>query len=210
VNLNSERDDCDILHSVNRERVNSFITRSNWLYKKGISVKYTTLHAIQLYKHHSLSSTMRRDLIDDQWYLNLVAIVHVTHDHRLFISLDLNVDVIERIETTNDEKIKTRETKTIRLKMIIVKKNINVTMSDVHYCFELNSNLIFLDVLKAKRFDFRDRKNWLSVINKDDDVILQAKRQNNVYSLLQSRHFNCSNSLDKALIVKNVSLDVWH
>jgi hypothetical protein len=42
--------------------MNSFITRSNWLYKKGISVKYTTLHAIQLYKHHSLSSTVRRGL----------------------------------------------------------------------------------------------------------------------------------------------------
>jgi hypothetical protein len=89
-------------------------------------------------------------------------------------------------------------------------KNISVTMSNVHYCLELNSNLISLDVLKAKRFDFRDRKDWLSIINKDDDVILQAKRQNNVYSLLQSRHFNCSNSLDKALIVKNSLLDVWH
>jgi hypothetical protein len=47
---------------VSRERVNSFITRPNWFYKKGTSVKYTTLHAIQLYKHHSLSSTVKRDL----------------------------------------------------------------------------------------------------------------------------------------------------
>ncbi len=38
--------------NVNRERVNSFITWPNWL-KKGNSVKYTTLHAISLYKHHS-------------------------------------------------------------------------------------------------------------------------------------------------------------
>jgi hypothetical protein len=58
----------------------------------------------------------------------------------------------------------------------------------------LNSNLIFLDVLKAKGFDFLDRKDWLTVIDEDDDVVLQAKRQNNVYSLLQSRHFDCSNS----------------
>jgi hypothetical protein len=48
----------------------------------------------------------------------------------------------------------------------------------------LNSNLISLDVLKAKRFDFLDRKNWLTIINEDDDIVLQAKRQNNVYSLL--------------------------
>ncbi len=146
---------------------------------------------------------------DDQWYLNSIAIVHVTHDLRLFVS-DLNVDVIEWIETANDEQIKTRGTGTIRLEMNVADKNISVTMSDVHYCLELNSNLISLSVLEAKKFDFRDRKDWLSVINEDDDVVLQAKRQNNVYSLLQSRHFHCSNSLDKALIVKNVSLDVWH
>jgi uncharacterized membrane protein len=39
---------------VSRERVNSFITRPNWS-KKVHSVKYTTLHAILLYKHHSLT-----------------------------------------------------------------------------------------------------------------------------------------------------------
>jgi hypothetical protein len=47
--------------NVNREPMNSFTTRSNWP-KKDNSVKYTTLHAIQLYKHHSLNSTVRRDL----------------------------------------------------------------------------------------------------------------------------------------------------
>jgi hypothetical protein len=95
---------------------------------------------------------------DDKWYLNSIVIVHVTHDLRLFIS-DLNADVIEWIETVNDEQIKTRRTETIDLEMMIDDKNINATMSDVHYCLELNSNLIFLDVLKAKKFDFRDRKD---------------------------------------------------
>jgi hypothetical protein len=38
--------------SVSRERVNSFTTRPNWP-KNVYSVKYTTLHAILLYKHHS-------------------------------------------------------------------------------------------------------------------------------------------------------------
>jgi hypothetical protein len=83
----------------------------------------------------------------------------VTHDLRLFISLDLNADDIECIETTSDEQIKTRESETIEIEMTVDDKNITVTMTDVHYCFELNSNLISLDVLKAKRFDFLDRKN---------------------------------------------------
>jgi hypothetical protein len=82
----------------------------------------------------------------------------VTHDLRLFIS-DLNENVTECIETANDEQIKTRETETIDLEMIVNDKNISATMSDVHYCLELNSNLISLDVLKAKKFDFRDRKD---------------------------------------------------
>ncbi len=146
---------------------------------------------------------------NDQWYLNSTAIVHVTHDLKLFIS-DLNENVIECIETANDEQIETRETETIDLEMIVNDKNINATMSNVHYCLELNSNLISFDVLKEKRFDFRDRKDWLSVIDEDDDVVLQAKRQNNFYSLLQSRHFDCSNSWSKAFIIKNLSLDVWH
>jgi hypothetical protein len=146
---------------------------------------------------------------DDQWYLNSIAIVHVTHDLRLFIS-DLNADVIECIETVSDEQIKTRESKTIEIEMTVNDKNTTVTMTDVHYCLELNSNLISFDVLKAKKFDFLDRKNWLTVINEDDDVVLQANCQNNVYFLLQFRHFDCSNSWDKALIVKNFSLDVWH
>jgi hypothetical protein len=82
----------------------------------------------------------------------------VTHDLRLFIS-DLNENVIECIETVNDEQIETRESETIEIEMIVNDKNTIVTMTNVHYCLELNSNLISLDVLKAKEFDFLDRKN---------------------------------------------------
>jgi hypothetical protein len=95
---------------------------------------------------------------DDQWYLNSIAIVHVIHDLRLFISLDLNADDIECIETASDEQIETRGSETIEIEMTVNDKNTTVTMTDVHYCLELNSNLISLDVLKAKRFDFLDRK----------------------------------------------------
>jgi hypothetical protein len=90
--------------------------------------------------------------------LNSAAVVHVTHDLRLFIS-DLNEDVIECIETASDEQIETRGSGTIEIEMTVDDKNITVTMTDVHYCLELNSNLISLDVLKAKKFDFLDRKD---------------------------------------------------
>jgi regulator of RNase E activity RraB len=83
----------------------------------------------------------------------------VTHDLRLFISFDLNADDIECIETASDEQIKIRESETIEIEMTVDDKNTTVTMTDVHYSLELNSNLISLDVLKAKRFDFLDRKD---------------------------------------------------
>ncbi len=96
---------------------------------------------------------------DDQWYLNSIEIVHVIHDLRLFISLDLNADDIECIEIASDEQIKTRESETIEIEMTVDDKNTTVTMTNIHYCLELNSNLISLDVLKAKKFDFLSRKN---------------------------------------------------
>jgi hypothetical protein len=131
----------------------------------------------------------------------------VTHDSSLFISSDLNHDT-ETIETANDENIETRRSDIIDLKMIINDQNTSVTISNVHYCFELDSNLISLEVLEIKRFEFRDLNDRLSVIDNEKDVILQAKRQNNVYSLNQSRHFNYSNEIDKVLVTKKIDLDV--
>ncbi len=63
---------------------------------------------------------------DDQWYLNSIAIVHVIHDLRLFISLDLNADDIECIETASDEQIETRESETIEIEMTVDDKNTTV------------------------------------------------------------------------------------
>jgi hypothetical protein len=130
----------------------------------------------------------------------------VTHDASLFISSDLNDD-IETIETANDEKIETRESDIIDLKIIIDDKVINVTILNVHYCFELDSNLISLEVLETKRFEFRSLNDRLLIIDNERDVILQARRQNNVYSLNQSRHFSYS-EIDKILMIKKIDLDV--
>ncbi len=93
------------------------------------------------------------------------------HDSSLFISSDLN-DNIETIETVNDEKMNTRESDIIDLKIIINDQNINVTMSNVYYCFELDSNLIVVKILKIKNFEFRDLNNRLSIIDNEKDVIL--------------------------------------
>ncbi len=145
---------------------------------------------------------------DDRWYLDSAAAVHVTHDSSLFISPDLNDDDIETIETASEEKIETRKSGTIDLEMTINDQNTSATISNVHYCPELDSNLILLGVLEVKRFEFRGLNDRLSVIDNESDVILQARRQNNVYSLNQLRHFSYSNGTDKALVAKKIGLDV--
>jgi hypothetical protein len=71
----------------------------------------------------------------------------------------LNADDKECIETASDEQIVTRGSETIEIEITVDNKNTTVTMTDVHYCPESNSNLIFLDVLKAKGFDFLDQKD---------------------------------------------------
>ncbi len=143
---------------------------------------------------------------DNRWYMNSTAIVHVTHDLFLFIS-DLNSNDTELIEIVNDEQIKTRETENVDLDADNKK---DIILSNVHYCLELDSNLISLDLLESKEFDFRAKNNWLTVEN-DNRSILIAKRQNNVYSL---RHFDARLSKDlkeqtinKVLMIK-VDLDV--
>ncbi len=145
---------------------------------------------------------------DDRWYMNSTAIVHVTHDLFLFIS-DLNSDDTELIEIVSDEQIETRETEDVDLD---AHNETSIILSKIHYCLELDSNLISLDLLESKEFDFRAKNDWLTIEN-DDRSVLIAKRQNNVYSL---RHFDArlskdlkEQTIDKALMIK-VDLDVWH
>ncbi len=142
---------------------------------------------------------------DNAWYMNSAAAIHVIHGLSLFISR-LN-DQIEMIERVSDEQIKTRDANTIDLEMTIDEQNSSVNVSKVHYCLEMNSNLSSLGVLEAKGFEFRVQNSCLQVIDDDDDVRLEAKRQNNVYSLNQFIHMTCELSA-KAFEIKKMSLDV--
>jgi hypothetical protein len=87
--------------------------------------------------------------------MNSTAIVHVTHDLSLFIS-DLNNDDTELIEIASDEQIETRETEDVDLD---ADNERNIILSNVHYCLELDSNLISLDLLESKEFDFRAKND---------------------------------------------------
>ncbi len=64
-------------------------------------------------------------------------------------------------------------------------KYTNVHLHDVHYCFEMNSNLLFLSVLKEKDHTFNAKNSVLRMLNSDEDVVLVINKQRNIYVLHQ-------------------------
>jgi hypothetical protein len=119
--------------------------------------------------------------------MNTTAIVHITHDLILFMT-ELNSQ-FEWIETVIDQEIQIRDVGTINLDVIldsdenIKKQFINIHLHDVHYCLEVNSNLLSLDVLEEKDLIFNARNDVLQVLDSDENVVLVINRQRNVYVL---------------------------
>lgn len=152
---------------------------------------------------------------DNQWYMNSRTFVHVTHDLSLYLSFDPSDldDQSQWIETTSDEQIATHEAGTINLDITLNSKNTNIHLHNVYFCFELDSNLLFLGALEAKGFEFHDRKGKLEITNDEREIVLVAKRDNNlVYSLQQSNKlYNHHSTEMKAYqLTKSASPEIWH
>ncbi len=65
-------------------------------------------------------------------------------------------------------------------------KSAYVHFYNVHYCPELDFNLLSLRILEKKRFQFVWKQGFLYVIDNEGDKVLQAKREGIVYPLVQS------------------------
>jgi CTP synthase (UTP-ammonia lyase) len=92
-------------------------------------------------------------------------------------------------------------------------ENINVHFHDVHYYFEVNSNLLFLSVLKEKHHTFNAKNEILRVLNDDEDVVLVINKQRSVYVLYQFIEINqyeLSLSSIFSIKSKSVNMKVWH
>jgi hypothetical protein len=147
---------------------------------------------------------------DDQWYMDTAAAVHITHDLTLFMSeLDSRV---ESIETATGEKIQTRGAGIINVDVILdSNEHTNVHLHDVHYCPEVDSNLLSLGVLEEKGHTFNAKNSVLRVLDSDEDVVLVANRQRNVYVLHQPIESN-QYSLSPIFSIKPkpASMETWH
>lgn len=108
----------------------------------------------------------------------------MTHDIRLYVNPNLD-QIQEWFETANGQRIQAKGSGTIALETLIDGKNSYVHLRNVHYCPELDSNLLSLGVLEKKGFKFVGKQGLLSVIDNQGDTVLQAKRKGTIYPLLQ-------------------------
>ncbi len=92
-------------------------------------------------------------------------------------------------------------------------ENINVHLHDVHYCLEVNSNLLSLSVLEEKHHTFNVKNAILRMLNDDENIVFVIHKQRSVYVLHQ---FNEINEYDLSLSSifsiksKSVNMKVWH
>ncbi len=112
---------------------------------------------------------------------------------------------VESIETVTRKKIQIRDADTINVNIILdSNEHTNVHLHDVHYCFEVNSNLLSLNVLEEKGHTFNAKNNVLRVLDNDEDVVLVINKQRNVYVLQQSIESN-QYSLSSIFFIKSRS-----
>ncbi len=148
---------------------------------------------------------------NEQWYMNTIAVVHIIHDLILFMT-ELNSQ-FEWIETITNQKIQIRDVETINLEIMLNDENINVHLHDVHYCLEVNSNLLSLSVLKEKHHTFNAKNAILRVLNDDEDVVLVINKQRSVYVLhqfIEINQYDLSLSSIFSIKSKSTSIEVWH
>ena len=131
---------------------------------------------------------------DHTWYLDSAAGVHTTHHLRDYISPDLD-DSQEAIETANGEILYTQGAGTIAIEVIVNGVCNLVHIHNVHYCPEMDSNLLSLGTLTAKGLEFHTSKGTLNVTDSVGETVLQSKCKGKVYPLSQPmtfRHPSCS------------------
>ena len=95
----------------------------------------------------------RKQLKDHQWYMDTAAAIHMTHDLRLYINSDLD-PIQEWFKMADGHKIQTHGLGIIALETLMDGESKYVYLHNVHYCLELDLNLLSLGVLEKKGFEF--------------------------------------------------------
>ena len=121
---------------------------------------------------------------DPNWYADCAASSHLTHDISIFLSTDLD-DHVEEIRAADGAILRTRGSGTIALATLVNRHHSFVHLHNVHYCPEIDTNLLSLGALEAKGLQFSAKHALLEIRDPDSDTVFQARRHDNVYPLSQ-------------------------
>ena len=127
-----------------------------------------------------LSTTREKD---ETWYLDSAASVHMTYHLKDYIYPDLD-NQQEDVEIANGQVLHTRGAETIALEVMAFGIPTYVHIHNVHYCPEIDSNLLSLGTFGAKGFEFYTKKDILHVKDIVGDIVLQSRCEGQVYPLL--------------------------
>ena len=123
-----------------------------------------------LFARAKLSTTGEKDT---RWYLDSATSVHTTYHLTDYITPDSD-DSREPFEIANGETLYTRGAGTIAIEVVVDEVSDFIHLRNVHYCPEVDSNLLSLGALTAKGFEFQTKKGTLNVIDSVGDTVLQS------------------------------------
>ena len=148
---------------------------------------------------------------DTAWYLDSAAGVHLTYHLNDYIHPDLD-NQRESVEIANGEKLLTKGAGTIALEVLVSGIPTYVHIHNVHYCPEIDSNLLSLGAFGTRGCEFYTKKGILHVMDKVGDTVLQARCKGQVYPLLQPQtpHYPPPALVHAYKTTKPVTMDLWH
>ncbi|SLM34485.1 GAG-pre-integrase domain [Lasallia pustulata] len=120
---------------------------------------------------------------DSVWYMDSAASIHMTYDLTEFHGSMRPSS--QYITLADGSKIKAQGEGTITIAVQVDSEETKVNIVNVQYSPDLNSKLILLGTLEKKGYYFIGRNGQLKLYDKDDSVVLEGTRNNEVYLVNQ-------------------------
>lgn len=142
---------------------------------------------------------------DENWYLDSAASVHMTHTNSYYITKlhATNLTII----VADGSAIRASGVGTIEVTAYFGNRPEQVTISNVYYCPELESNLLSLGILEEKGYKFVGHNGTLSVLDSEEETVLQASRDGTLYRAnMEIKAYSARAKVAKT----SASASLWH
>ena len=149
---------------------------------------------------------------DGAWYLDSAVSIHTTYHLKDYIHLNLD-NSQEDIEIANSKVLYTKKAGTIAIEIVINNIPFFVHIHNVDYCSKIDTNLLLLEILTSKDFEFHTRKKVLNVINAARNTVLQSRYKSQIYPLAQLHILYdgyISATVHAYKAIRPQTQDLWH